>query len=213
MTLQKTKLIMFDYDGVLIDSTHLPKQFYDKLSVLLGTRKFKSKEELREFLEADVLLSLARLGVNTEEQHAIAMNLFKKQDKNWKNLSLFPHVKGMLKTLKMKGYILAIVSNNNKETIEYDLKRNKVFDYFDHIIDHTHGRKPAPDQIIHCLKITQTYPEHAVMIDDMDGGIIAAKKAKLKKAIGVSYGYQLPYRLKMADIIVDHPKAIVNAVE
>lgn len=204
---------MFDYDGVLIDSTHLPKQFYDKLSVLLGTRKFKSKEELREFLEADVRLSLKRLGVKTDEQHTIAMDLFRKQDAAWKNLDLFPHVKRMLKTLKMKGYTLAIVSNNNQETIEYDLKRHKVFDYFDHVIDHKHGRKPAPDQIIHCLKITATYPEQAVMIDDMDGGIIAAKKAKLKKAIGVSYGYQLPYRLKMADVIVDHPKKIVDAVE
>ncbi len=144
MTLQKTKLIMFDYDGVLIDSTHLPKQFYDKLSVLLGTRKFTSKEELREFLEADVLLSLYRLGVKTEQQRAVAMDLFKKEDKNWKNLSLFPHVKGMLKTLKMKGYTLAIVSNNHKETIEYDLKRNKVFDYFDHVIDH---KKPDEGSI------------------------------------------------------------------
>lgn len=204
---------MFDYDGVLIDSTHLPKQFYNKLSVLLGTKKFESKEELREFLEADVFLSLQRLGVKTEQEHKIAIKLFKEQEPYWKNLSLFPHVKGMLKTLKMKGYTIAIVSNNHKETIEYDLKRNKVFDYFDHVIDFKHGRKPAPDQIFHCLKITETYPEQAVMIDDMDGGIIAAKKAKLKKAIGVSYGYQLPYRLKMADIVVDHPKKIVDVVE
>jgi hypothetical protein len=51
------------------------------------------------------------------------------------------------------------------------------------------------------------------MVDDMDGGITAAKNAKLKKAIGVSYGFQLPYRLKDADIIVDSPMKILEAIE
>ncbi len=61
--------------------------------------------------------------------------------------------------------------------------------------------------------ITASSSEEAVMIDDMDGGIIAAKNANLKKAIGVSYGFQLPYRLHMADVIIDHPSKIIEAIE
>lgn len=210
---KKTKLIMFDYDGVLINSNHLPKIYYDELAEILGTRRFQSVEECREFLEADVHLSLQRLGVTTPEQMKIAMELFRKHDDRWKNLELFPQVKEMLEVLKQQGYTLAIVSNNHQETIVHDLKKNNVFHYFDHVLDITHGRKPEITQIVKCLKLTGALPEEAVLIDDMDGGLIAAKKAKLKKAIGVSYGFQLPQRLHMADIIVDHPLQILEVIE
>ncbi|MEK6867210.1 MAG: HAD-IA family hydrolase [Nanoarchaeota archaeon] len=213
MKSKKTKLIMFDYDGVLIDSNSLPKLFYDDLTAMFGTRKFESVEELREILEVNVHDSLRRIGLTTDEQIEAAMKLFGKHDERWKNLNLFPAVKEMLHELKMRGYLLAIVSNNREETIRYDLKRNSVLHYFDHIIDTKFGRKPEADQIIHCLKLANVHAEEAVMIDDMDGGIIAAKKAKLKKAIGVSYGYQLRERLHMADHIVDKPQEIMKVIE
>lgn len=210
---QKTKLVMFDYDGVLIDSTHLPRLYYDQLAEVLGTRKFQTHDECREFLEANVKESLRRLGVSSPEQMKIAMELFHKNDELWKNLDLFPGVREMLLTLKERGYTLAIVSNNHAETIRHDLKKHDVLHFFDHVIDKQWGYKPAPDQILHCLKLTGVRAEEAVMIDDMDGGIIAARKANLKKAIGVSYGYQLPYRLRDADIIVHSPKEIIHVVE
>ncbi len=209
----KTKLVMFDYDGVLIDSTHLPRVYYDQLSEVLGTRKFQTHDECREFLEANVKDSLRRLGVTTPEQMKIAMELFHKNDELWKNLDLFPGVREMLVTLKDRGYTLAIVSNNHAETIKHDLKKHDVLHFFDHVIDKQHGYKPAPDQILHCLKMTGIRAEEAVMIDDMDGGIIAGRKANLKKVIGVSYGYQLPYRLRDADIIVNTPAEILHAIE
>lgn len=213
MKQNKTKLVMFDYDGVLIDSNHLPKLFYDELAEALGTKRFNTQAEMKEFLEVSVHLSLQRLGVTTEEQLAIAMKLFHKHDELWRNLELFPGVKEMLVGLKQKGYVLAVISNNSEDTIRHDLKRHDVLQYFDHIIDNKYGYKPAPDQILHCLKLTNVKPEEAVMVDDMDGGIIAAKEAKLKKAIAVSYGYQLPYRLKGADIVINHPREIIHVVE
>ncbi len=210
---KKTKLVMFDYDGVLINSNHLPKQYYDELATILGTKQFATQEELREYLEVNMHLSLQRLGVDTPEKLNVATMLFRKHDDRWKNLSLFPGVKEMLHKLKQNGYALAIISNNKEETIRYDLSRHKVLMYFDHIVDTKYGRKPESDQIMHCLKLADISPDQAVMIDDMDGGLIAAKTAKLKKAIGVSYGYQLRHRLQMADVIVDHPKEIIGVVE
>lgn len=211
--MKKTKLIMFDYDGVLINSNHIPKLYFDELSARLGTKKFESEEECREYLETDAMHTLKRLGVTTPEQIEIAIDLFKRHDNLWKNLALFSGVKEMLKELKQRGYILAIISNNNKEAIIHDLKKNDVLQYFEHVFDITTGKKPETDQIIQCLKITNTLPEEAVLVDDMDGGIIAAKKAKLKKAIGVSYGFQPVKRLHLADVIVEYPMQIIDVVE
>lgn len=209
----KTKLVMFDYDGVLADSTHLPKLFYDELAKLIGSKRFETVDECREYMEVDFQTTLKRLGIVNPEHVKIAEQLFRSMDVHWKNLDLFPSVKEMLAELKTKGYIVAIVSNNKEESIAYDLKRHGIMQYFDYIIDKKYGYKPAVDQILHCLKIAGVKPEEAVMIDDMDGGIIAAKNAKLKKAIGVSYGYQLPHRLHMADVIVDAPEKIPEVVE
>lgn len=209
----KTKLVMFDYDGVLVNSNHLPQVYYEQLAKEIGSKKFDTWDECREYMEVDFRITLKRLGITEPEHVKKASALFKKMDVFWRNLDLFPTVKEMLIKLKDKGYIVAIVSNNTEESIMYDLKRHDILQYFDHIIDKKYGYKPAVDQIVHCLKITGVKPEEAVMIDDMDGGIIAAKNAKLKKAIGVSYGFQLPYRLQMADVIVDHPSKIIEAIE
>ncbi|MFA6888027.1 MAG: HAD-IA family hydrolase [Candidatus Woesearchaeota archaeon] len=209
----KTKLVMFDYDGVLANSNHLPKQYYDLLAKKIGSKRFETWEECREYMEVDFTLTLKRLGIVNPDEVKIAHELFKSMNKHWKDLELFPAVKEMLVELKQRGYIIAIVTNNNEESVVYDLKRHDVMKYFDHIIDKKYGYKPATDQIMHCLKITGVKPEEAVMIDDMDGGIIAAKNAKLKKAIGVSYGYQLPYRLHMADVIVEAPEQIMGVIE
>ncbi len=209
----KTKLIIFDYDGVLINSNHLPKLFYDDLAEMFGTKRFKTEQEVREILEVDIHKSLKKIGLTTDEQIEEAKKLFGKHDDLWKDLDLFPAVREMLYELKTRGYSLAIVSNNREETIRYDLRRNNVLHYFDHILDTKWGRKPEITQIVHCLTLANVRPCETVLIDDMDGGLIAAKKVKLKKAIGVSYGYQLPERLHMADVIADSPEKIISLVE
>lgn len=211
--LKKTKLIMFDYDGVLIDSTHLPLQYYALLAEKIGTRRFATWDECREILEANVLLSLKRLGVTTPEQLKIALDLYHQNNYLWKNLKLFPKIKEVLEELKQRGYRLAIVSNNNEETIRHDLELNNVVHYFDCIVDKKFGYKPETDQIIHCLNVMKMQPEEAVLIDDMDGGIIAAKNAKLKKAIAVSYGFHPLARLQLADTIINNPEEILGVVE
>lgn len=209
----KTKLVMFDYDGVLVNSNHLPLLFYEQLAQQIGSKKFETWEDCREYMEVDFHITLKRLGITHPEHVKIAKDMFKKLDSEWKNLDMFPAVKEMLVELKKRGYIVAIVSNNREDNMIHDLKRHNALEYFDHIIDSRYGCKPAVNQILHCLKIAGVRPEEAVMIDDMDAGIIAAKNAKLKKAIGVSYGFQLPYRLQMADVIVDHPSKIIGAIE
>jgi HAD superfamily hydrolase (TIGR01509 family) len=212
-SIQKTKLIMFDYDGVIMDSNHCPMIFYDLLSKKIGTRKFKDWQECRAILEANYKKSLKRLGVISPKQLAAAQKIFQENHDLWKDLNLFPNVKKMLTKLKSEGYQLAIVSNNHNEIMIPDLKKHKVFDFFDHVIDQKEGLKPSPNSLLYCLKITNTYPDQAVMIEDMDGGLIAAKEIKLKKAIGVSYGYQLPERLYMADVIVNAPEEIPKHIE
>ena len=204
---------MFDYDGVIMNSNHCPMIFYEKLAQRLGTKKFASWEECRAILEANFELSLKRLGVLDKKKLNIATKLYHEHAELWKNLALFPNIKEILIQLKNMDYKLAIVSNNHNDIMIPDLKKNNVFDLFDHVIDNSIGYKPEITQIIHCLKLTGTNPDEAVLIDDMDGGIIAAKNAKLKKAIGVSYGYQLPHRLHMADVIVDTPEEILDVVE
>ena len=57
----------------------------------------------------------------------------------------------------------------------------KLLYKFDFIADNSIGLKPEPAQIKICLEKLGISPEEAVMIGDMEGDIIAAKNANLKK--------------------------------
>ena len=86
----KTKLVMFDYDGVLINSNHLPLLYYEKLAQEIGSKKFDTWDECREYLEVDFKITLTRLGIVNPEHVKKAKALFKSMDGLWRNLDLFP---------------------------------------------------------------------------------------------------------------------------
>ena len=52
----------------------------------------------------------------------------------YKRLDLFPEVLGVLKSLKMKGYPLAILSNGTADMLNSAVKNAKIFDYLNVIL-------------------------------------------------------------------------------
>ena len=62
---------------------------------------------------------------------------------------------------------------------------------------HEHGvLKPNPDGILECIHRMGIFPEQTVYVGDMDGDVIAAKKANVNKMIAVTYGYHTEDKLR-----------------
>ena len=207
-----TKAIIFDYDGVLIDSFPVSVLAYNEFCRRNGKRE-RSADEFKKLFDTDWRVGLARIGFkNKKDQEAMSKLFFEFMDEHSGSITMHDGMKDVLDTLKGK-YKLAIVSNNYEQVMTKKLEEFGILDHFDCIIDIEHGEKPDPLQVFKCMEILGVKPHETVMVGDMEGDIEAAKRAKLKKAIAVSFGFHHSAQLKDADIIVNSPRELLEAIE
>jgi len=89
---------------------------------------------------------------------------------------LFDHTISILETLQ-KNYTLHIITNGFHEVQRKKLRNAKIYDYFTHIIDSESVgvKKPNPKIFHHALTLSNTVPEHALMIgDSLEADILGA---------------------------------------
>ena len=208
-----TKLVIFDYDGVLIDTFPLTCEIYDKYLDKFNIDKSLSPDDYRNLFESDWRRNLAKLGIRSEEDIQKCVVIYKKMlSEDLSKVRLFPGIKDALLKLKQNNYKIAIVSNNVNAVMKPQLDRFNITHFFDEIVDASYSLKPDPAGIFKLLTQYNLKPEEAVLIGDMIADIDAAKNAKLKKAIAVTWGYHLLEQLKDADIIIDSPEKILEVI-
>lgn len=102
-------------------------------------------------------------------------------------LEFYDDVETVLGYLKQENKI-AVVTSKTAERTNVILDRLDV--EFDYVVSPKKGLrgKPAPDQILFCLAMTQTDPKDAVYIGDMQVDYEAATRAGID-FIHASYGY------------------------
>ncbi|MFC1691514.1 HAD family hydrolase [Nanoarchaeota archaeon] len=209
----KKKLIIFDFDGVIIDSLPAIFQIYDLICEKLSIEK---SDDIKngDFYEVDYKETLAKLGVIDEESIKIAETLYRDNIPVLRKLAQpFPEIKKIFKKLEI-NHKIAIVSNNNKPEIETRLKEIGILDTVNMILDFSfHKVKPDPGQIIHCMEELGVMPHETVFVGDMEGDMDAAKRANVRKIIGVTYGYHSKHKMSKADVLVDKPSDLLSAIE
>lgn len=211
----RTRVVMFDYDGVLVNSFTLACLANELIANELRRLSLSENEEVyRDLFETNWKEALAKLGIVRTLDVQRAEEIYHTIVQRYRNsITLYPDVLELLKTLHERGYKLAIVSNNAEYLIRERLNQLDILKYFDLVLDHTHGVKPEIQQIVKCLHHFNAQPGEAVLIGDMDGDILAAKRAKLKRAIAVTYGYHPKHRLHLADVLVDSPLKILEVID
>ncbi|MFH2020968.1 MAG: HAD-IA family hydrolase [archaeon] len=204
------KLIMFDYDGVIMDSLLFLKKVYQRIADILGFELPERDEHFRELLELDWRETYRKLDILTQDKVNLSeftYHLF--SDKHNHYIKPYPDISRVIKLLSKK-YQLAVVSNSFRKDITFMLKKYGLFEYFSVIFTCEDGiMKPHPDLLLKCLDHFSVAPDDAIFIGDMDGDIVAGKKAGVK-TIAVTYGFHLKHRLKDADIIVSTPSELLS---
>lgn len=215
----KTKLVLLDFDGIIVDSFHLVPRIYsiieDELKVPESVRASHMIKS-GDFFDVDYRKALAKLGI-------VEPDRIKKAEAVWEHyaeelhdqIELIPGIKDVIEKLHEK-YDLAIMSNNNIGRIETDLKKFGLRNYFSHIVAlKAHEGKPKPDGIIRCMKLCNANPDETVYIGDMQGDIIAGKRAGLKKTIAATFGFHSRELMKQVhpDIIIDRAEQILDVIE
>ncbi len=199
MKFSNKKLIIFDLDGTLIDSSPDLALAINHMLQTLNRATF-STDTIHYWVGngAEILVKRALSGSATIDETLDPL-LWKEALKIFldfyaKNLAVatvtYPHVPATLKRLKEHGYRLAIVTNKPFPFVEPILKTLGLMDYFELILggDSLEKKKPDPLPLLHvCDKLNISVSE-SIMIGDSKNDIQAANACNMQ-SIGLTYGY------------------------
>ena len=169
--------ILFDLDGTLIDTNELIIASFLHTLNHYYPEKY-TKEDVLPFMgptlkETFSSIDLERVDEETERYRSY----------NLKNHDLlvkeFEGVYETVKTLKEKGYKLAIVSTKMSGTIRKGLKLTNLDSFFDIVVavDDVQNAKPHPEPIEKALKLLESTSQETIMVGDNYHDILGAKNA------------------------------------
>ena len=178
------KTYIFDLDGVLIDSAHMMEQSWNTCML-----EHELTQPFSEYFKhigkpfRDIMKEL-----NVENVEAVKHTYDKASLELMEYcLEFYDGAEDTLKEIKKNSKIAVVTSKTAERT-------NVILDHldveFDYVVSPKKGLrgKPAPDQILFCLAMTQTDPKDAVYIGDMQVDYEAATRAGID-FIHASYGY------------------------
>lgn len=170
--------ILFDMDGVLVDSIEAWFKLFNKALKHFGKKIMTKKEFLTKVwggpIERDVKLYFGKTVDEVKKFYFDNFDSFKG------NLKLLSNTEETLTKLKNKKLKLAIVTNTPKKQTDKLLDYLKLKTYFDVVVcgDEVKNGKPAPDLILLACKRLKIKPKDSIYVGDVDIDMIAGKKAK-----------------------------------
>ena len=194
------QLLIFDFDGTLIDSVPDLADATNAMLTTLGKETYPI-ETIRNWIGngSRLLVERALLGkvevledeLTVEEADHAEQIFFEA----YKNLSgsktvAYPDVDSGLKKLKAAGYTLALVTNKPIRFVPKILQSFGWQDLFSEVLggDSLSTKKPDPAPLLHVCEALNVAPEQAVMIGDSRNDILAGQNANMD-TLGLSYGY------------------------
>lgn len=201
--LKKYKAVLFDMDGVIIDS--MPYHFISWFETLkeynITISPFDIYEKEGEKCEVCVKRFFKRDKIKCDAK--IIAEVLKLRDKLYKKyfkVHLFANIEQLLIKLKNKGFLLAIVTGSTRQKVVSMLPK-KILSKFNVIVsaDMIKKGKPYPDSYLTAAKKLRVKPTECIVVENAPYGIKAAKSAKMF-CIAVTTSLPKQY-LKKADII------------
>jgi len=168
--------IVFDWDGVLLDSLGAAFNVYNKIFARVGTKRL-TKDEYLELQSPNWYEFYVKVGLPT--------SLWKEVDREWLRLyeeerpSLHLDALRCLSLLKESGLKLGLVSNGSRSRVEKELASFGLNRFFEAVLfgEKKEELKPSPVMIQRALGAMGVEPRDAVYVGDSPADIQAAKSA------------------------------------
>jgi HAD superfamily hydrolase (TIGR01509 family) len=202
------KLIIFDVDGVLLDSETLYMEMNQILFQQLGADINYS--EYQTFIG----ISGTKMWTYIKEKSGLSQSVdelitLEKELKHvtLKETDLVPTngVIDFLDLVKQRGYTIAIASSGLKKNIDLILQKLNIVEYFDLIVsgEQVIKGKPEPDIFLTVSEHYHINPNDCIVIEDSKNGVLAAKAAGMY-CVGYYNPGSVKQDLSKADLIIRH---------
>ena len=187
MISKKLGIIIFDYDGVLVDSRDSIIQSSNAFCKIHDIENRITHETLAQ-LDPATFLNIAR-HANIPEVMILdyAKILSHQLRANLGSTPIFPGVPRMIRILE-QYYMMAIISANHTSVIEKRLQRSYLLNSFDIIFGNEHAGSKV-DHINYAIDRTGCIPERTWMIGDTVSDIDSALSTDIH-ALAATWGWQ-----------------------
>lgn len=207
------KLIIFDYDGVIIDSFPAVHKIFQKICKKLGKSCPESIEEFQKTYGQNYIECCQNIGF-TKEDFSVARDLFKKS--TGRNAQLF---EGSIETIKEldKLYNMAIISSCPDIVVKKELEQFGLLEYFKEIIGGTTLKTNQSPKAEAIKSIVEKYstPENTISIGDRNIDFTEGTAAGLKNILLVDYGWGYDTKLipeYKQNFTIKNPLELIDAI-
>lgn len=206
------KAIIFDLDGVIVDTECLHKEAWEKIFWELKIN-FNPKVYYKEYMgrSTDEILQSLSQKYNLKED----IRKFKRRKQKYlirlikEKLKLIPGAKKLIRRISQSGFRMAIATVANRERVKIIMKKLNLSGYFQAIIagDQVTQSKPHPEIYLVTAKKLNMDPKDCLVLEDTKAGIESAKNAGMK-CIALKHDYNKKSDLIKADLVIDSLKKI-----
>jgi phosphoglycolate phosphatase len=186
----RPKLLVFDWDGTLMDSAARIVHCMQAAFVDLGLETPRA-----EAVENVIGLGLreAVVGIRADADEALVENLFNRYRHHFfsdrsQPSSLFPQVEETLALLDEAGYLMGVATGKGRQGLDLVLQETGLQRYFvaTRCADETFS-KPHPEMLNQLIDFVGVDPDETVMIGDTEYDLQMAVNAGVP-SVAVSYG-------------------------
>lgn len=216
------KLIIFDCDGVLVDSEFVSSQIFSEALAAYGV-SISIEESIRRF--TGINEHLARQMILEESSIDLPVNYWALQKPKLLEVyekELSPLMQPVLQEFKNKNIDCCVASNSSKSYVTHCLALTKQLVYFGSSSIFTSEQvanpKPAPDLFLLAAKTMGYEPQDCIVIEDSPAGIEAAIAAKMQVLgfLGGSHARYGFYRQRIQSYgvpMVENAQELLQAIE
>ena len=199
------KAVIFDLDGVLVDSGEFHKQSWydlaDKEGFSLTDEFFYSTFGMQNYQVIPQMLGTDVAPDEVERLSVLKEQRFRELVAG--KLTLLDGVPELIGKLKSSGFLLAVGSSAPWVNLDFMLRQAKIDNCFDALVcgDEITHSKPAPDTFLKAAEKLSVSPDRCVVVEDAVQGVEAAIAAGMATvAVTTTRSRQ---ELDQADVIVD----------
>ncbi|MFL5027664.1 MAG: HAD family hydrolase [Microvirga sp.] len=211
-------LLIFDCDGVLVDSEPLSCRIDAETLTECGV-PYTAEEVARDFTGVSIKDQIARIemerGIRLPDDFTERLNrtLFQRFETDLKPID------GVRDAILSLPFPRCVASSSIPERIALSLRVTGLADLFDNIFSSTQVArgKPAPDLFLHAASRMNTLPEECLVIEDSIAGVQAARAAGMRVIgfVGGSHcgpGHAEKLRQAGAPVIIERMSDLPAAV-
>jgi AHBA synthesis associated protein len=174
------RAVIFDLDGVLVDSHKVMNEAFAIAYAEVvgeGTPPFAEYQRHQGRYFTDIMRIM---GLPLEMEAPFVRESYRLADQ----VPVFDGVVDLLTTLRDRGLRLAVATGKSGVRARSLMDTLGLLGYFDHVVgsDEVARSKPAPDIVLHALRLLSLPADQAIMVGDAPADLASARGARVTAA-------------------------------